>query len=235
MAMMVHPAAYETCASTSSAITDLQVDCRGRESHAALAPERGVNSADALTVAHVAIGLLRQHLEARQQVHGIVTDGGVAPNIVPAHTSALYYLRAADAPSLQRLEARIRDCFAAGARAARCVHEVTQASPVYVPPTPDGERARPVGSTDMGNVTQVLPAIHPTIAIDCADAVNHQPEFALGAATPSADRAVLDGAVTSAWAAMPAASDDSPRARLPAGVGARRRDGLVDGGAGGAV
>ncbi|GGM65860.1 amidohydrolase [Longimycelium tulufanense] len=239
MAMMVHPGPEEMVAPSSLAITDLEVRYTGRESHAAAAPHLGVNAADALTVTQVAIGLVRQHLEPRQMVHGIVTRGGAAPNIVPAHTAAVYYLRAADVDSLQRLENRIRDCFRAGAVATGCTHEVVQVSPVYAELTPDrwlaeayraavvelgrrplspeAERTRSTGSTDMGNVTRVLPAIHPTIAIDCGDAVNHQPEFAAACASPSADRAVLDGALAMAWTAVTAAGDTTQRARLLAG------------------
>jgi amidohydrolase len=241
MAMMVHPERYETHSSTSLAILDLQVSYRGVAAHAAAAPERGVNAADALTVTQVAVGLIRQHLEPRQQVHGIVTIGGAAPNIVPANTRALYYLRAADLESLRRLESRIRDCFAAGAIATGCEHEVEQVSPVYVELLPDGWLADtyrsalidlgrapwvgavPIGSTDMGNVSHTLPAIHPTIAIDCGDAVPHQPEFAAASATPSADRAVLDGALAMAWTAVAAATDDGQRSRLVGGVAGRAK------------
>lgn len=244
MAMMMHPTPYETCASTSLAITDLEVRYTGRAAHAAAAPERGLNAADALTVSQVAVGLLRQHLEARQLVHGIVTRGGAAPNIVPAETSALYYLRAPQVESLRRLESRMRDCFAAGAIATGCRHEVEQVSPVYAelvpddwlaaayrgvvtelgrtPMSPAEERNRAVGSTDMGNITHVLPAIHPTMALDCGDAVTHQPEFATASATPSADRAVLDGALALAWTALAAATDGAQRSRLLAGVATRQ-------------
>lgn len=243
MAMMVHPSPHDTCAARSLAITDLEVRYTGKESHAASAPERGVNAADAITVAQVAVGLARQHLEINQMVHGIVTLGGAAPNIVPAHTRALYYLRAPDVESLQRLESRIRDCFAAGAIASGCQHDVVQVSPAYAelrpdewlagayraavtelgrtPMPPEAERTRPLGSTDMGNVTQALPAIHPTIAIDCGEAVIHQPEFTSASATASADRAVLDGALALAWTAVAAATDDTQRSRLVAQVTAR--------------
>jgi metal-dependent amidase/aminoacylase/carboxypeptidase family protein len=113
---------------------------------------------------------------------------------------------------------------------------VTQVSPVYTdlvpdpwlaaayrvaiiglgrsPLSPQDERGRPTGSTDMGNVTQVLPAIHPTISIDCGDAVNHQPEFAAACATPSADRAVCDGALALALTGLAAATDEAQRDRL---------------------
>ncbi|MCP2165442.1 M20 family metallopeptidase [Goodfellowiella coeruleoviolacea] len=243
LAMMVHPAPDETCAASSLAIADYRVHYRGRPSHAASAPHLGVNAADAITVAQVAIGLARQHLEPDQMVSGIVTNGGAAPNIVPDSTTAQFDLRAATTESLQRLEHRIRDCFHAGALATGCTHEVVPVSPVYAelspdswladtyrqvitelgrsPLSPEEERQRKTGSTDMGNVTRALPAIHPTIAIDCGDAVNHQTEFATACASASADRAVLDGALALAWTTIAAATDDGQRARLLAGVAGR--------------
>ncbi|MPZ66695.1 MAG: amidohydrolase [Pseudonocardiaceae bacterium] len=244
MAMMVHPAPEETCASPSLAIVDVEVRYTGKAAHAASAPHKGRNAADALTVAQVAVGLLRQHLEPKQMLHGIVTRGGAAPNIVPSDTAASYYLRAADGESLRQLETRVLRCFEAGAVATGCSHEVTQLSPTYSelepdawlaasyraavtglgrsPQSPEQERERPPGSTDMGNVTQALPAIHPTIAIDCGDAVNHQPEFAAACVTPSADRAVCDGALALALTAAAAATDDAQRDRLIGGVSRRR-------------
>ncbi|WP_199439509.1 M20 family metallopeptidase [Umezawaea beigongshangensis] len=236
LAMMVHPAPYEACAARSLAITDVEVHYTGKPSHAAAAPHLGVNAGDAITVAQVAIGLLRQHLEPGQMVSGIVTRGGTVPNVVPARTSAMFDLRADDADSLRRLEARVQNCFTAGALATGCTHEVVQVSPVYAELTPDewladayrravtdlgraplsraAERGEKIGSTDMGNVTRVLPAIHPTIAIDCGDAVNHQIEFATACASASADRAVLEGALAMAWTTISAATDDEQRGRL---------------------
>jgi metal-dependent amidase/aminoacylase/carboxypeptidase family protein len=146
--------------------------------------------------------------------------------------------------SLQRLETRVRACFEAGALATGCGCEIEQLSPVYTelapdewlaaayraavtelgrsPLPPEEERDRQSGSTDMGNVTRVLPAIHPTIAIDCGAAVNHQPEFTAACVSPSADRAVRDGALALALTALAAATDDEQRERLIGGVSRRR-------------
>jgi amidohydrolase len=242
-AMMVHPDPVETVASPSLAIADVAVRYTGKESHAAAAPHLGRNAADAITVAQVGIGLLRQHLEPGQMVHGIVSHGGAAPNIVPAHTEALYYLRARDLESLRRITARARDCFAAGALATGCTHDVVEISPTYAELAPDAwlaqayrtavtalgrtplsraeEVLRQAGSTDMGNVTRALPGIHPTVAIDCGDAVNHQPEFAAACVGASADRAVLDGATALAHTAIAAATDTDQRDRLLEGVARR--------------
>lgn len=245
MALMAHPGPEDICAPGSLAITDLEVRYTGRESHAASAPELGINAADALTLTQVAVGLLRQHLEPRQMIHGIVTEGGAAPNIVPAHTAAVYNLRAAETASLQRLENRIRACFAAGAMGTGCDYEVTTVSPEYAeldadelladayraaitdlgrtPLARDQERSRLIGSTDMGNVTHRLPAIHPMIAVDSGDAVNHQEAFAEVCASSSGDRAVLDGAVALAWTAVEAATDRDLRDSLLARVRCGRR------------
>jgi len=243
-AMMVHPAPQETVAAPSLAIADVAVRYTGKESHAATAPHLGRNAADAITLAQVGIGLLRQHLEPQQMVHGIVTHGGAAPNVVPAHTEAVYYLRAPDLESLARITSRAQDCFAAGALATGCTHEVVTMSPTYAELSPDAwlaaayreavtalgrdplsvtqEQLRQAGSTDMGNVTRTLPGIHPTVAIDCGQAVNHQPEFAAACVGASADRALVDGAVALAYTAIAAASERGQRERLLEGVAMRR-------------
>lgn len=235
MAMLVHPAPEDNCTPRPLALVELEVTYTGRESHSALAPQLGVNAADALTIAEVAVGVGRQHFEPRQQVHGIVTCGGDVPNVVPAHTRARYNLRAADMESLSRLESRIRACFAAGAVGSGCTHEVS-ATPAYAELVHDPflseayrsaatelgrplvsreqERELPTGSTDMGNVSRALPSLHPSIGIDSGDAVNHQPEFAAACVAPGADRALLQGAVALAWTAAQAAQDPSARQRL---------------------
>lgn len=246
MAMLVHPAPEDNCAPRPLALVELEVRYTGRPSHSALAPHLGVNAADALTVAEVAVGVGRQHFEPRQQVHGIVTRGGVVPNVVPADTRALYNLRAADMDSLSRLESRIRACFEAGAVATGCTHEVLS-TPAYAELAHDAflseayraaateldrplvsreaERDMPTGSTDMGNVSRALPALQPSIGIDSGDAVNHQPEFAAACVAPGADRALVQGAVALAWTAAQAAHDDETRERLLTHQARRRAQG----------
>jgi metal-dependent amidase/aminoacylase/carboxypeptidase family protein len=234
--MMVHPGPFDVVAARSLALADIAVEYRGRESHASAAPEFGRNAGDAVTVAQVAIGLLRQHLIPGQQLHGIVSNGGTAPNIVPAHAELLYYLRAGTAELLDELTVRASACFAAGAVATGCTHEIRTVSPTYaelvhdpvvseiyrerivelgrMPLPPELEAQRPLGSTDMGNVTRALPGIHPVIGIDSGDAVTHQPEFAAAAVNASADRAVVDGALALAATAAQVAQDQSQRDRL---------------------
>jgi amidohydrolase len=242
-ALMVHPGPVDITGATSLALADIAITFTGREAHASAAPEFGRNAADAATVAQVGIGLLRQHLSPGQQIHGIVSDGGTAPNIVPARAEMLYYLRAETAWALSELTARAEACFAAGALATGCTHEIRTVSPTYTELTPDPwlvatyreeildmgrtpvplewEGTRPLGSTDMGNVTNVLPGIHPIIGLDSGGAVTHQPGFAAACVTESADRAVVDGAIALARTAVRAATDDTQRVRLLEGVDRR--------------
>ncbi|WP_228801345.1 M20 family metallopeptidase [Nocardia cyriacigeorgica] len=229
MAMMAHPGPYDIVGARSLALADLSVVFHGREAHASAAPEQGRNAGDAVTVAQVAIGLLRQHLRPGQQLHGIVGDGGVAPNIVPGRAELLYYLRAADSASLGELMRRASDCFEAGALATGCTHDIRTLAPTYTELTPDPallsayreqiaglgrtpiapelEAQRPLGSTDMGNVTNVIPGIHPVIGIDADGAVTHQPGFAAASVNASADRAVIDAATALARTAIAVAGD----------------------------
>jgi amidohydrolase len=233
-AVMVHPGPVDIAAARSLALTEVAVDYLGRESHAAVAPHLGINAADAVTVAQVAIGLLRQHLAPGQLLHGIVTEGGVATNVIPGRAAMQYTMRATDPASLAALEQRVADCFLAGAIATGCDYQVNKTAPSYAELRPDPwlsevfgaelvrcgrtplsddlAAALPLGSTDMGNVTHVLPGIHPIIGIDSGGASLHQAGFAVAAVGPSADSAVIDGAIALArtviqLAEMPAERD----------------------------
>ena len=233
--MMVHPAPLEQAQMHCLAVSHFDVHYTGKEAHASAFPERGINAADAITVAQVSLGLLRQHLHAGDQIHGIVTKGGDAPNIVPAHTSAKYYVRASTLDKLRRLEPRVRRCFEAGALATGATLDIEPASKPYSEFRPDQElvdiyvenatalgRRFPVvgegslggGSTDMANLSLAMPAIHPMLGIDSLPAVNHQPEFTAACITPSADQAVSDGALAMAWTAIDLALNPDVRSRL---------------------
>ncbi|MHB1986809.1 MAG: M20 family metallopeptidase [Acidimicrobiales bacterium] len=233
-AMMVHPAPGELDRMPCLAVEHYDVVYRGKEAHASAYPELGINAADALTVAQVAIGLLRQHAEERDQVHGIVTLGGVAPNIVPALASAKYYVRARSVAQLETWSPRVKACFQAGAVATGARLEVVPQGPTYSEFETDEKMAASYvinaealgrvfpppgartmgGSTDMANVSLAIPAIHPMLGLDCLPAVNHQPEFTAAAASRIADQAVVDGATAMAWTAIDIASDDQERSRL---------------------
>lgn len=237
-ALMVHPFPRDELEPTVLAAQGFDIRYEGREAHAAAYPERGINAADAFVIAQTAIGLLRQHLPATCRVHGIVTRGGDAQNIVPAHTTGRWMVRATTLDALADVRARVLRCFEAGALATGARLEVSP-MPAYGHMVHDTDlvalyreaaealgRTFPPGegasiSTDMGNVSLVVPSIHPMIGIDAAGSSNHQPEFAAACATPSADQAVVDGAVAIAWTAIGAADDERLRARLVRDAGNR--------------
>jgi len=235
-AMMVHPAPADVVEPPIIAVSHFDVHYTGKEAHAASYPEQGINAADAITIAQTAIGLLRQHIRPADRIHGIVTKGGEAPNIVPAHTSAKFYVRAKTLEQLEEIRPRVDRCFEAGALATGCTLEIVEVEKPYAEMRHDGEIAarykanaealgrqfpqlgsraeRFAGSTDMGNVSIAMPAIHPMIGMKTWPAANHQPEFTEFCATADADRAMADGAVAMAWTAIDLATDESLRARL---------------------
>ncbi|ACC39678.1 M20 family metallopeptidase [Mycobacterium marinum] len=236
LALMVHPGPTDIAGARSLALSEVTVRYRGKESHAAVAPHLGVNAADALTIAQVAIGLLRQQLAPGQMTHGIVIDGGQAVNVIPGHAMMQYAMRAVESESLRDLEGRMFACFAAGALAAGCEYDIDAAAPAYAELKPDHwlvevcreemlrlgrtpvpasvEEGLPLGSTDMGNVTQVLPGIHPVIGVDAGGATVHQRAFAAAAAGHSADQAVVDGAIMLARTAVALAENPDQRDRV---------------------
>ncbi len=243
-AMMVHPAPFDGVTPPLIAAALFDVRYTGKESHASAFPELGINAADALTVAQTAIGLLRQHIRQTDRIHGIITHGGDAPNVVPAHTSAKYMVRAQTIEELTEVRQKLFRCFEAGAIAtgskleiiggekpyAQVVHEASMAE-LYRQNAeragrkfPDlGEFNRVTASTDMGNVSLAIPSIHPMIGIDSLPAVNHQPEFTAHCVTPSADKALWDGALAMAWTAIDMATTPAVRDRLLArGTGPKR-------------
>lgn len=231
-AMMVHPWPRDEAEPRIIAIRGLNVEYTGMEAHAAGFPHLGVNAADAFVVAQTAIGLLRQHLLSTDRVHGIVTKGGDAANIVPHHTEGYWFVRALDLDRLEELTRLVRRCFEAGALATGATLTIRE-DVLFADVRHDPDLARlyrghieslgrtsepPVSpvSTDMGNVSYVVPTIHPMIGVEAGGAVNHQAAFAAACGTPSADRAIADGALALALTAIDAASDPALRARLMA-------------------
>jgi amidohydrolase len=235
-ALMVHPWPDERLAARCLAVDHFDVIYSGKDAHASAAPWEGVNALDALTIAQVAIGLLRQQLPPGDQVHGIVETSGSAANIIPARAVGRFMCRSTTAERLALLRTRIDACFNAGALATGASLEIIELGHQFshmvsdadllghyrtaaeelgrtFGPDDRGELA-PTISTDMANVSLVVPSIHPLLAIDTNGAVNHQPEFTAACITESADRAVLDGAVALAHTVILAAGDESLRARL---------------------
>lgn len=235
-AMMIHPAPYDILTPRIIAGSTFDVRYAGRAAHAAAFPELGINAADALTVAQTAIGLLRQHILSTDRIHGIITHGGEAPNVIPADTSARYIVRGETLADLERLRPRVYRCFEAGALATGAELKIIGGGRPYSEMIHDPDIAnvfkrnlvrigrsfpegslhvdRMVISTDMGNVSRLIPSIHPLLSIDSLPAVNHHPDFAARSIAEAADRTLYDGALAMAWTAIDLALDDTLRDRL---------------------
>ncbi|MEU2790237.1 amidohydrolase [Streptomyces sp. NPDC007100] len=229
-AMMVHPGPSDDFGGTSMASRGVEAEYRGRAAHAAMAPHDGRNAADACVVAQTALALLRQQLPDGVRMHGIVTHGGDRTNIIPARTVLRWQLRAGTLGELESLWPRVRACFEAGAVATGCELTLSEPSAAYADLRQDpwlgdtyARHVRALGrtpeaasigaSTDMGNVSHALPAIHPTIGLGCA-ARPHTLEFAEAALGEAADRAVLDAALALARTAADLAADPDERRRV---------------------
>lgn len=214
-AMMIHPADVDLRWMTTIAHQRLTVEFHGEAAHAAAAPWNGRNALDAAVLGYMNVAALRQHIRADERVHGVFTDGGDKPNIVPAHAAMDWYVRAGDRQRLETLKPRVLAALRAGADAAGCRFEHRWHDPAYAelrrnrpleelfavnsatlgrPLAEPGSAGEVVGSTDMGNVSHVVPSIHPMLAVAPLGVGIHTPGFAAHAASEAGDEAVLDGA-----------------------------------------
>lgn len=215
-ALMVHPAGRDLRWMDTLAATSFAATFHGLAAHAAAFPERGRNALDAAVLGYVNVAALRQHIAPSDRVHGIFTDGGAKTNIVPERAEMDWMVRTARVEDLDELVARVHACLGAGAAAAGCTweHRVTMRtyadmvdSPVLLDrfaahaealgrPLADPRiTGTPVtGSTDMGNVSHLVPAIHPVLAVSPPDVSIHSAAFTGHAGGLAGDAAALDGA-----------------------------------------
>ncbi|HUS04179.1 MAG TPA: M20 family metallopeptidase [Dehalococcoidia bacterium] len=214
MAMMVHPGVKNLITELALACTGVEVEFFGKPAHASAEPHKGINALEAMILAFNSINSLRQHIKEEARIHGIITDGGEAPNIVPAHSAAEFYIRAPDNEYLDELKSKVSNCLlgastASGAR-LECRWDDTAFDSMKNNETlaelfkqnleslgRNVVAFKPefgLGSTDMGNVSQVVPSIHPTIAIASPDVLGHTPEFAAAAASEAGHEGLMDAA-----------------------------------------
>ena len=214
-AVMVHPAGVDLDHMQVVANQQLLVQFHGRAAHAAAAPWKGANALDAAVLAYQGVAALRQHIRPDERLHGIFTDAGDKPNIVPRHASMHWYVRAGRQAQLDDLRERVMGCMRGAAEAAGCTMTHEWLEPVYADMRDNGplvaayvanaaavgrevrapdEETAVVGSTDMGNVSYVVPSIHPMIQVSPPDVAIHTPEFTAFAVGADGDRAVVDGA-----------------------------------------
>jgi metal-dependent amidase/aminoacylase/carboxypeptidase family protein len=189
----------------------------------------GVNALDAFVQAYMNVATLRQQILPTDRVHCIIDHGGEATNIIPSYTRSTWGIRSGDGDRLEELIPRVHACFEAAAQATGCRLEITPLGHPYLNMANDPvmtalfqanstAQGRPLpveadvgasgGSSDMGNMSQVVPSIHPMLAIETNGAVNHQREFAAATITASGDRAIRDGARSMAHTIIDMAEGD---------------------------
>jgi len=211
-ALLYHPCDRNHVQSFPLASEDVEVVFHGLQAHASSDPWRGKNALDAMILLFGSVGLWRQQLKPDARVHGIIQEGGTAPNIIPDRTKAWFMLRSAAQADYAQMATRFRGLVDAAALATDTTADVTfSGGAMTMKPNPTLE-ARWVanaaaygiadegpdpnsGSTDMGNVSWVCPTIHPDLSIAPAGTPGHSIAFRDAAATPTADRTTLVAAI----------------------------------------
>jgi amidohydrolase len=232
LALMVHPGTADVhpAQAVTQGVSRHAATFTGRAAHAAAAPHRGVNAADAAVVSQVAIGLLRQQLPGTARVAAFVREGGQATNIIPERVVVDFEVRAFDLAEQRDVRERVLRCFQAGALATGCELQIEETEPEYAPLVQDprlaeryaaalrttgraviGTSSLTGGSTDMGNVSQYLPAIHPMVAVLGTEHVPHTHGFAADAVSAAGDDAAVDGAIAMALTVIGVAQDPALR------------------------
>jgi amidohydrolase len=237
-AMMVHPGNRNTAVAFALACLELDVEFEGKAAHAAARPEAGLNALDAMVAAFMNIGLLRQQIRDSARIHGIITDGGQAVNVIPHHTAAKFLIRTEEDDYMDEvLKPKVLACFEGATQATGCQlkyrwgedsryktmntnHALADAYRANVEALGRDivgqESPRSMGSTDMGNVSQIVPAIHPSLAIAPLDVPVHTTAFRDIAATDAGHQGLLDSAKALAMTGIDVLLDAELRERMAA-------------------
>ncbi|GAB4111766.1 MAG: M20 family metallopeptidase [Roseiflexaceae bacterium] len=231
-AIMMHPWTEDAISYQSSLVAHgLDISFHGRSAHAAANPHDGINALDALLVMFTSVGLLRQQVRSDARIHGIITHGGTAPNVIPSFTACRFRVRAKDPAYARDLLTRVIACAEAGAKATGATMQWKEYMPAYLNMIPShaiGERmsanlaalGRPpsirngqdgAGSTDFGNVSHRIPASCINLKICDTDASWHSTAVADATITPLGHAAILDGAKTLAMTAIDMLFDEELR------------------------
>ena len=220
-AMMVHPFPKNLTRPLTTARLEMKVSYTGKAAHAAAYPWEGVNALDAAVLAYSSIGVLRQQMKPTWRVHSIISNGGVKPNIIPEYTELETYVRAPNMQELSVLVEKVVQCFEAAAQATGCqvtvdknvgkVYSELRGNPVLAASFSKNWRELGVecgdvedanGSTDMGNVSYVVPSLHPIYAVGSGKEVNHSKDFTAVCNTPAAHANTLLAAKAMAHTAI---------------------------------
>jgi amidohydrolase len=231
-AIMVHPMTEDTIALTSSLVArGLEFEFHGRPAHAAANPHEGLNALDALIVMFNAVGLLRQQIRTDARIHGIISYGGGAPNVIPPYTACRFRVRGTEPEYTEELVQRVVACAQAGATATGCRMEWKEYIRPYLNMVPNqtlgatfrenleaigrdvqDERSRDgSGSTDFGNVSHKVPSVYAYLGICGPEAGWHSKEVAAATKTPRGHAAIVAGAKSLAMTAIDILADETLR------------------------
>ena len=220
-AMMFHPSSFTITGWGSLAITEVKIAFRGRAAHASAWPEKGINALDAVIQTFNGINALREHIRDGARIHGIITHGGTKPNIVTEYAAAEFYVRAPQTDYRDELLEKLRRCAEGASLATGAELEFSLVGHAYKAMKPNrtlgkafegnltslGWSITPppapiMGSTDMGDVTQAVPGIHPYVAIVDTGVAEHTHDFAEAAASERGQTAMIDAAKAMAMTAV---------------------------------
>jgi len=232
-ALMVHPSSRRQVVKHFLGLAKIRFRFHGRPAHAAAYPEEGVNALDAVIQTFNSVNALRQQCRQDVRIHGIITDGGVAPNIIPAKASCYFYVRADDLKELERAKERVIACAKGAAVATGCRLEA-EVDPRVIAPLKilpsfyrlyseqlalmgleesDSPADRNKGSSDIGNLSQLLPTIHPHVPIGAGVNI-HTEGFAAATVSPQGELAAVEGATSLALTAIELVFSPSRRAEI---------------------
>lgn len=239
-AMMIHGFDRTILHQDLLGIVRVQFDFAGKAAHASADPWDGINALDAVIQTFNAISMLRQQVRPDARIHGIITNGGVAPNIIPEAASAVFYVRAASLDYMWEVYRRVVACAEGAARATGTTLKVTQGEIVYEPfrrnqalldlfranlerlgLSEDAATPDRLGSSDIGNVSQVIPAIQPMIKVAPVGTPIHSRAFAEAAVAPPARQGLLLAAKAMAMTAADLLVDPDHVRRVKAEFAAR--------------
>ena len=235
-AMLVHPGSESTAITRALAVVTLYVEYFGREAHAAAHPEQGINALDAMIIGYNGVAALRQHIPSSARIHGVITDGGKAANVVPGYSAGNFLVRAMDLKYLEELKERVLNCFRAGALATGAELSYHWDEHAYEPLKANialaelfaanirglgrdielDDTSHAFGSTDMGNVSQVTPSLHGFLAIAPKGISGHTKEFAMYAGSEEGVKGMLDAAAGLAMTAADLFSNPAILAKVKA-------------------
>lgn len=212
-AMMVHPSSRRQVIKHFLGLAKIRFTFYGKPAHAAAYPEEGINALDAVILTFNGVNAMRQQLSADIRIHGIITDGGTAPNIIPGRAACYFYVRADDLKGLEKVREKVKACAEGAATASGCRLEMEEDPRVIAPlkilrsyyrvyseqlallglPEATSPADKNKGSSDIGNLSQILPTIHPHVPI--GDGINiHTEEFARATVSPQGEMAAVEGA-----------------------------------------